>query len=245
MNIIKFSAPKKIETYLQGVYPVPIKTNIPEWFKKIEHTQEKKTIKGCMPFLDSMTSGYLLKMPQDLYLKHNVWNDETNNYDSFFKYAMENGNAAELGLNNWNKEIHFKEQLEGSPQIKKNSNLPIYKILNPFHIQTPKGYSCLFTAPLNNRDDRFEIMSGIVDTDVFEMEINFPFVINSDKYPSLETTIQRGTPYVQIIPFKREEWKMDLLFEDRVSKNWTVGHNILRKLFNNYKNFYWKKKKWM
>ena len=136
MNIIKFSAPKKIETYLQGVYPVPIKTNIPEWFKKIEHTQEKKTIKGCMPFLDSMTSGYLLKMPQDLYLKHNVWNDETNNYDSFFKYAMENGNAAELGLNNWNKEIHFKEQLEGSPQIKKNSNLPIYKILNPFPFQT-------------------------------------------------------------------------------------------------------------
>ena len=59
---------------LKEDYPTPIKLNIPEWYKKLEHTVDKLTIKGCMPFLDTLTSGYLLKMPQDFYLRHNVEN---------------------------------------------------------------------------------------------------------------------------------------------------------------------------
>ena len=30
--------------------PIPIKLNIPQWYKKLEHTTGNKTIKGCMPF---------------------------------------------------------------------------------------------------------------------------------------------------------------------------------------------------
>jgi hypothetical protein len=33
---------------------------------------ENLTVKGCMPFLDSLTAGYLLKMPQDILIKHNI-----------------------------------------------------------------------------------------------------------------------------------------------------------------------------
>ena len=36
-----------------------------------------------MPFLDALSAGYLLRMPQDLLLRHNVWNKETNKFDSF------------------------------------------------------------------------------------------------------------------------------------------------------------------
>tara|TARA_R100000664_G_scaffold21772_1_gene31166 strand:- start:230 stop:967 length:738 start_codon:yes stop_codon:yes gene_type:complete len=245
MNLIKFSAPKELENFLDGVYPVPIKTNLPLWYKKLEHTVQNQTIKGCRPFLDSITAGYLLKMPQDLYLKHNVWNEKINAYDSYFKYALPDESMGKYNLNTWHKQYHKKEQLEGAPQVKKNSNLPIYKILNPYHIKTPPGYSCLFTAPFNNRDDRFEVFTGIVDTDKHDIEVNFPFVINSDKYPNLETTIERGTPYVQIIPFKREDWKMTLEFENRYSKTAHLLQNVKRKLINNYRNFYWTKKKWM
>ena len=55
---------------------------------------------------------------------------------------------------------------------------------------------------MNNADDRFSIIPGIVDTDTFNQEVNFPFVINGDKYSSLDTIIKKGTPCVQIIPFK-------------------------------------------
>jgi len=59
---------------LKEDYPIPSKLNIPDWYKKLEHTLLNKTIKGCMPFLDTLTSGYLLKMPQDFNVRHNVDN---------------------------------------------------------------------------------------------------------------------------------------------------------------------------
>ena len=136
---------------------------------------------------------------------------------------------------------HGINQLEGCPYVKQNKDLPFYKILNPWTIKTPPGYSCLFVPPLNNGDDRFFILSGIVDTDVFESEINFPFVINGDKYPELETIFKKGTPYVQIIPFKRERWKMSI-------KTSTTDENLFKRmsyasmLSRVYQNFFWKKK---
>ena len=115
------------------------------------------------------------------------------------------------------------------------------KILNTWKIKTPKGYSCLFVPPLNNSDDRFSIIPGIVDTDTFPNEINFPIIINGDKYPILDTTIKKGTPYVQVIPFKRDCWKMK--FKPRKQKeiqNTNIFYGL--KLLNTYKEKYWIKK---
>ena len=52
-------------------YPTPIKLNIPDWFKKLNHNVGSQTVKGCMPFLDTLTTGYLLKVPQDYSFIHN------------------------------------------------------------------------------------------------------------------------------------------------------------------------------
>jgi hypothetical protein len=139
--------------------------------------------------------------------------------------------------------VHSLKQVQGSPFIEKNKNFPFYKILNPWKIKTPKGYSCLFVSPLNNADDRFSIIPGIVDTDKHPLEINFPIIINADKYPVLETTIKKGTPYVQIIPFKRDSWKMVL--KPRVQKK--IQNSVLffgLSLLNIYKDRYWSKKSW-
>jgi len=230
-------------------YPAPIKLNIPEWYKKLEHSLENKTIKGCMPFLDTLTSGYLLKIPQDFNLRHNVDNkDDKGNLikDSFQTFAL-HGHSALLHAKtinlNSNVEIHPIKQAEGSPFVEKNKNLPFYKIINPWKIKTPKGYSCLFVPPLNNSDDRFSIIPGIVDTDTFLNEVNFPIVINGDKYPILETTIKKGTPYVQIIPFKRDSWKMSI--KSRKQKD--IQNSIMffsLTLLNTYKEKYWNKKAW-
>ena len=234
---------------LKEDYPTPIKLNIPEWYKKLDHTLLDKTVKGCMPFLDTLTSGYLLKIPQDFYVRHNIDNKNEKGEefkDSFQTYGLHDQsellNAKYVNLNS-GFDIHPKKQLEGSPFIERNKNLPFYKIINPWKIKTPKGYSCLFVTPLNNSDDRFSIISGIVDTDTFPNEINFPIVINGDKYPILETTIKKGTPYVQIIPFKRDPWKMTI--KPRLQKeiqNSRLFYGL--KLLNIYKERYWNKKLW-
>jgi hypothetical protein len=243
-KVIEFSAHEDYFA-LKEDYPIPIKLNIPEWYKKLEHTLLNKTIKGCMPFLDTLTSGYLLKIPQDFYIKHNILNEE-GKLDSFQTFGLYNyNNILENKKINLNSgiDIHSTKQVEGSPFIEKNKNLPFYKISNPWKIITPKGYSCLFVPPLNNSDDRFSIIPGIVDTDTFPNEINFPIIINGDKYPILETTIKKGTPYVQIIPFKRDSWKMS--FKSRKQKevqNTRLFYGL--KLLNIYKDKYWIKKSW-
>jgi hypothetical protein len=247
-KVIKFSAHEDYFA-LKEDYPTPIKLNIPEWYKKLDHTVLNKTVKGCIPFLDTLTSGYLLKIPQDFYVRHNVDNKNEKGEefkDSFQIFGLHNEsqllNAKHINLNS-SLDIHSLKQVEGAPFINKNKNLPFYKILNPWRIKTPKGYSCLFVPPLNNTDDRFSIIPGIVDTDTFPNEINFPIIINGDKYPVLETTIKKGTPYVQIIPFKRESWKMTL----KPSKQKELQNSRLFfgiKLLNTYKDRYWNKKSW-
>jgi hypothetical protein len=234
---------------LKEDYPTPIKLNIPEWYKKLEHTVLNKTVKGCIPFLDSLTTGYLLKIPQDLNIRHNIDSINNNNEkikDSFRKFALDEhaGYIAAKSINlNSNMDVHPIQQLEGSPLVDKNKNLPFYKILNPWKIKTPKGYSCLFVPPLNNSDDRFSIIPAIVDTDTFPNEINFPVVINGDKYPVLETLIKKGTPYVQVIPFKRDSWKMKL---KKTTQKEILNSRIFYSLtlLNTYKNKYWFKKTW-
>jgi hypothetical protein len=234
---------------LKEDYPTPIKLNIPEWYKKLEHTYLNKTIKGCMPFLDTLTSGYLLKIPQDFNLKHNIDNKNEKGEefkDSFQTFALHDQSqilhAKNVNLNS-GFDTHSIKQVEGSPFIEKNKNLPFYKILNPWKIKTPQGYSCLFVPPLNNSDDRFSIIPGIVDTDTFPNEVNFPIIVNGDKYPVLETLIKKGTPYVQIIPFKRDSWKM--IIKPRKQKeiqNSRLFYGL--KVLNIYKDKYWNKKSW-
>ena len=77
---------------------------------------------------------------------------------------------------------------------------PPCKFHNYWTIATPPGWSCLFIPPANRPNPVFEVISGVVDTDTYKSLVNFPFfAIGADgKY-----TIERGTPLVQVIPFRR------------------------------------------
>jgi hypothetical protein len=110
---------------LNDNHPEPIKTNIPDWFKKLEHNYYNKTVKGCMPFLDALTAGYLIRMPQDLYIEHNIEKDGKRG--TYMKWALEEKlhhlDITRLNLNTNRVDVHPTKQLEGSPLIEKNKNL--------------------------------------------------------------------------------------------------------------------------
>ena len=137
---------------LKEDYPIPTKLNIPEWYKKLDHTIFNKTVKGCMPFLDSLTLGYLLKMPQDFHIRHNVINKNEKGEefkDSFQTFGLHDQSQF-LHIKNVNLnsgfDTHSLKQVEGSPFIEKNKNLPFYKILNPWKIKTPKDLLFVFST---------------------------------------------------------------------------------------------------
>jgi hypothetical protein len=243
-NVITFSASKEFIKNNQDNLPVLTKTNIPEWYKKLTHSYEMQTVKGCMPFLDTLTAGYILKIPTDYKIRHNIEFEGKKRAGFDSAQQMMNSLAEKININYQGKgEFHSTEQLKGSPLVEKNKNLAFHKILNPWIIRTPPGYSTLFVPPLNNSDDRFSIIAGIVDTDNFVNEINFPITINGDKYEILDTIIERGTPYVQCIPFKREDWKMKIKVMD--DKKYMENRFFMVKyLVHNYKKLFWKKKSW-
>ena len=242
-NIITFSANKEFIKNNQDILPVLTKTNIPDWYKKLTHSYEAQTVKGCMPFLDTLTCGYILKIATDYKIRHNVEFEgkKRSGFDS--AQQMMNSLAEKINMNYQGKhEFHSIDQVKGSPYVEKNKNLPFHKILNPWTIITPPGYSCLFVSPLNNSDDRFTIMPGIVDTDKYPQEVNFPYVINGDKYESLKTILKKGTPYAQVIPFKRDAWKMKI---EKISGRESYFQKLFYRLkyLATYQDKFWSKKR--
>ena len=124
MNVIEFSSHKEyVES--EEELPVPIRLNIPKWYKDLTNHVLNPSIKACMPFLDTLTTGYLLKTPQDLYIHHNKdMPDGTKG--TFQRWGLEGKTIScdSLGLNfNTNdKDVHGSHQLKGSPHEKKIKN---------------------------------------------------------------------------------------------------------------------------
>jgi hypothetical protein len=242
---IKFLVPPKYLEYTdKSIYPIPAKQNMPDWFKKLSNKVDGMTVKHCKPFLDSLVSGYILKMPYDMRIRHNVVNEETGEKDGFQETGIQKSQliTAKYLINfPFSNQWHPIGQLGESPLVEKNKNLAFHKILNPWVIKTPPGFSCLFVPPLNNQDDRFSIIPAIVDTDKHDIEINFPIVVNGFKHDELITTIKAGTPYVQVIPFKRDSWKMSIepFKKEKQEKD---RLNFYTKVKHFYRDFSWSKK---
>ncbi len=161
--------------------------NIKSWRDTKRVIYIHQLLKHCIPFLDSLTAGYIIPFDQD-YVIDPVEDD--------FSISPANREQNDYGF-------HNRSQLPKEWQEKSGENAG--KFHNKWLIKTPPGYSCLFLKPMNRLEDRFEIISGIVDTDTYTNLINFPFILHKrDK----QFLIEKGSPMVQVIPFKRESWKM-------------------------------------
>jgi hypothetical protein len=205
-------------------HPKPASRFIPDEYKKLErfldNDYHKSTIKTCMPFLDSLTMGYIIPFDQD-YLIDPVEND--------FSVTPANREGSDFGF-------HNQSQLPEKWQKVAGENAG--KFHNKWLIKTPPGYSCLFIKPMNRLEPRFEIIAGVVDTDTYINLINFPFILHKrDK----QFLIKKGEPMVQVIPFKREPWKLWSGFYIEKLHNKTF--NLLQSKFvDRYKTMFWQKK---
>jgi hypothetical protein len=89
----------------------------------------------------------------------------------------------------------------------------------------------------------FKIFDAVVDTDTFNIPVRFPFTLND---PNWEGIIEAGTPIAQVIPFKREDYEMNIV-EYRQENIFIVEDqmcNLRSENFNSYKNKFWEKKKY-
>jgi hypothetical protein len=215
--------------------PQPASKFIPEWYKNTKSylNDEKKpddlgntlaTIKRCIPVLDSITAGYIITLPADVYVS-----------------LKDNGNGEKGQFFQWPSfrliDFHPIDQAPEHPMVNQHA---YPKFNNPWSIKTPKGYSILFVQPFH-RESEFTILPGVVDTDTYTGPVNFPFVIND---PNFEGYIKEGTPIAQVIPFKRDKWIMELGDSDDLIEQKNVQSKLSRRFFDRYKNLFWDKKEY-
>lgn len=179
--------------------PQPSKLNVPDWYKNnplnlegsntaIPNGNISHTFKRCVPFLDSLTMGYMVELWSDVIVRKKP--DGLSTFE-------------------WRTP---RPVLEERP-IETSTELPIpaghsYQRLAwkvPYYIKTPKNYSVIITHPLNRFDLPFTTLSGVVDTNEVMYAGNIPFFIKAD----FEGLISKGTPIYQVIPFRREDWSSE------------------------------------
>jgi len=170
--------------------PVPARQALPGWFRELPGTDRSVvsatdnglTVKRCMPFLDAMTTGWIVPLAATVRLE-----------------VRDGGTSVTAG---WelDKEMvspHGVFQVAGNPWEPR----PPMKFHNFWTITTPPGWSCLFVAPVNRPDDLVDVLGGVVDTDTYRSPINFPFVATA---PDGVHVLERGRPLVQVVPFRRD-----------------------------------------
>lgn len=188
-----------VETYgLHSLEAIPAIKKIPTWYRKMEPLRkllpgepDDYTVKKCIPVLDAFTTGYFLVTKYDLYWTIDEDGKHICNCDA---KLVEKGDKPIT--------MHPFEQIRDI-ELADIYNEYAYKFSNPYVIKTPPGYSCIFTHPFNQISP-FYTLTGVVDTDMHPLAVQFPFLM----VKGFEGKISAGTPIVQIIPFKREEWKM-------------------------------------
>lgn len=227
---IKFASD---EIDVHGI-PKPAKTNVPDWYKNnplnlegtnllIPDTHISHTFKRCVPFLDSLTTGYIAELWSDVIVRK-----KPNGFSSF----------------EWRTP---RAVLEERP-IETSMELPVpsghsYQRLAwkvPYYIKTPKNYSVIITHPLNRFDLPFTTLNAIVDTDEVMYAGNIPFFIKAD----FEGLIPKGTPLYQVIPFCREHWSSE---EDaNIIEEGHINHKRSFSVINGwYKKNVWKRKNYL
>jgi len=222
--------------------PVPAKKKIPDWFKKMSNysgevlNYQKPTVKKCVPFLDTLTSGYIIQNPMDIIF----WSEGEE-----ICWEIPRSINPDMSRGNMNIGIDVHQGYQASKKSYRAGEIALtFKWLNPWFIKTPKNYSCLFTNPFNRESDKLRILDGIVDTDLYtHTQVNFPFVLKAipkDKSFILE----KGHPICLVFPFLRDNWKMKIkkLSQEEFMKKEKSKFNIFSEIYDNYKNFTWRKK---
>jgi hypothetical protein len=221
--------PKNLEADLAVPMPEPARKKWPQWFKDMpafatgkpeidSNAKVNATEKMCVPFSDSLSFGYVQETWCDIHIEQK--DGEFGNY--YYSCGPQIIGARPTSIHKYDKNFYDFEFLWKSQWIPK----------------VPKGYSVLYTHPLNREDLPFYTLSGVVDSDKFtyENEGNHPFLIKK----GFEGIIPQGTPMFQIIPFKRDDWKS---IRGELDPNLDIkSMKMNRKFWGVYKSDFWSKK---
>lgn len=233
--------PKMVDVFPE---PVPAFKEIPDWYKKVSSFYDNNstpidgiqqlTVKRCVAFLDILSSGYILKAPFDIYI-------DTTDGKQDFQIPKAMDTFASTGLKPMIGS-HDMRQLTGYPIDKDVYIDHIFRINPIWVIEADAGVSALFLQPQHQELSPLYAVSAVIDVDSYPSDGMFSFLVKKD----FKGYIKRGTPLVQIIPFKRQDFVSKVVIDQGATNAVRHAGNKIRSVFNSgYKKFMWKKKSYL
>ena len=184
--------------------PKPSNDCFPSWIKDLRKEKlvdNKLNVSDCLPAIEAMLQGIIIEFPLTMTFEY------LGNHPKLGKMiACDHKGYPIIGG-------HEFSQYKGA----EFQDLHVVKVGLPWVIEVPKGYSCLFTAPFNRSGNAEAFcISGVVRCDRYYNMVSVPFAIPLKKKGDV-VSVERGRPFVQIIPVKREN--VELTFSQIDMKN--------------------------
>lgn len=214
------------------------KYNIPQWFKNLPKYMYGKsnffwdngtnlTVKSCLPVVDGFTAGYTINLHCDIQVT--IENNKTAIRWAYPVPEIPSPVVARVTEDKEGKQCGWNK-MDGYDDLN-------FNWMPSWCLRTPKGYSSLFTHPINRVDLPFYTLGGVIDTDKWGESGNHPFLLKKN----WEGIIPKDTPIIQVIPFKRESWKsdVDVKMTDEYVKQISKRDSYLK---DYYKKFLWSSK---
>jgi hypothetical protein len=203
MKIINFISNRAWLDKESKSQPVPISKSMPQWYKEADRFvkdssgeyeigRDKNKIptwKACPAILDILTTGYTFVTPCDV------------------EFFINDNGQIDVKIKN----VLYKDFVTTRPPMEQFHHPEGYykhhfAWMPEWSIKVPDGYSVLYVSPINRYDLPIMTTSGIIDND----KVNFPGSIPFFLQEGWTGVLPAGTPYAQIIPFLRENWKSEI-----------------------------------
>lgn len=191
MDHVNFLCPPELEGRIPA--PAPASKFLPDWFRALPremgmpdaHGLPALTVRACLPVADVMAQGWIIPTPFDVWTsRHPDFGTVQFHWDADAPFAaVEAHHPAQIGAT----EPPF---LGAQP----------YKLINPWRVVVPPGWSVTFLHPVNHFELPFTAFGGTVDCDALDVPVNVPMLWTA---PHVDVRMPAGTPMVQVVPFER------------------------------------------
>ena len=171
--------------------------NWPDWWRNL--TGEEGSIKRCSGTSDYISTGFTIPLWTKLMFRpsmdHRSWDVKFDLTNEIGDFGIEGFSFAQTGECPVTK-------------ARKIQNANYVKVINPWLIKTPPGWSSLFLPPLWDPNPNYTMLPAVVNTDYYH---NAHMVINVLTDQPFE--LEAGRPMWHVIPFPRTKSK-DIIWGD-------------------------------
>jgi hypothetical protein len=227
------------DTLLKHWVPRSAGEFLPDWFENVPRYEINDffsqgiidNIKACTPVVDMINAGYIVPCCREFRLETKLVNFRKEMIVHYVNVAEPIPGSTKISPGLKDLKVFNERHLPCfDKQFKK---VEYFKFTSEWGVITPPGYSSLILQPFYHNETRYKIFPAILDTDKYHKGI----IIAGTKLSDDDVTVRPGDPLVQVIPFKREDWTMEVRKGNCPDPSKFYFREGYKKLFHSLKKF--------